>query len=272
MRLEAPTAPFTSPPSPPAPEPALLDAPASEAVEPASPAVPAAEDVGSEAQVVVQRSIEVLRVYGEATAAAAQHLCDIATVDTRLRGALEAEVAQLQVVRTERERILGEVETLRRERDVLRVELERLVEVGLARRRQVALEVERLEQRTQELLTQLRAISQDASGPAGQPPAPGPGPPVPAQTTPEPEPGPGASTVADPAGRSSQPRDARPSLQIPRPAAPPPATAAVAAETPATPDPLPWLARVRSRRLVFGGLTIAALALAGAVYPHLTLS
>ena len=118
------------------------EAPAEDA--PQSLATPEAHPA-SDLQRLTGQSAEMLSLYGQITTLVQQHLAQLAETADRLRVELDRETDRLGELRSERDALDRELDTLRTERDSLRQDLERMVENGLARRRELAAQIEQLE-------------------------------------------------------------------------------------------------------------------------------
>jgi hypothetical protein len=95
---------------------------------------------------LLERADQALRLSAAATLEAERRLAP-----------LESDPA-LRALDQERTRLREEVEALRREREVIRADIEQIVQQGLARRRELQLEVDRLESRAQALLDGVNAL------------------------------------------------------------------------------------------------------------------
>src|SRR5689334_22994628 len=107
-------------------------------------AIPETTEPG-DLQRLAGQSVEVLDLYGQITSLVQQHLTQLTGTAERLRADLSAETAQVASLQAERIALQQELDTLRSERDHLRQDLETMVQTGLARRRELAAEIEQFE-------------------------------------------------------------------------------------------------------------------------------
>jgi predicted nuclease with TOPRIM domain len=101
--------------------------------------------VQTDLQRLAGQSVEVLSLYGQITGLVQQHLAQLSETAERLRQELDLETERVTSLRAERSALQDELSTLRGERDNLRRDLETMVETGLARRRELAAQIEELE-------------------------------------------------------------------------------------------------------------------------------
>jgi hypothetical protein len=126
-------------------------------------AAPLAPYSAVEWQHLAAQSVEVLELYSRTTSIVRRHLSELGELTARVQLDLQQDSERVLALRAERVQLEDEVEMLRHERDVLRVDLERIVESGLTRRHQLAQEIAQLEHRSEELMEQLHRQTADAS-------------------------------------------------------------------------------------------------------------